>query len=224
MGGAALYPSGNESTERIDCFSFADNSWSKIGDVQEAGIENMAALDPTTGNVYMKSRHSNAMQLITPSGSSSYVGESFPGRYKHTAAFDPEFGYFVFAGDGDYSVWDKSANDLIEESRGGGPSQRSPGMAYDPVARQIVAWAGGSKIHVFDSQSRSWSSKTASGDVPGSQSKWGTFGRFRYSQKYNVFVLVNGIDENVYVYKNTPGLGEPPDTVRPNSPENVQAN
>jgi len=224
MGGAALYPSGNDSTDRIDCFNFSNNSWSKTGDVQDAGIENMSALDPSTGNVYMKSRHSNAMQLISPSGDSSYVGETFGGRYKHTAAYDPEYGYFVFAGDGDYSIWDKNISDLIVESKSGGPSQRSPGMVYDPVEKQIIAWTGGSKIHVFDSQSKSWASKTASGDVPGSQSNWGTFGRFQYSKKYNVFVLVNAVDENVYVYRNSAGTGGPVDNIVPNSPEDLQAN
>ena len=37
----------------------------------------------------------------------------------------------------------------------------------------------------------------------------GTYGRWCYIQAYNVFILVNSVDENVYFYKNTEGCGPP---------------
>ena len=42
---------------------------------------------------------------------------------------------------------------------------------------------------------------------PTSETSGGTYGRWRYVDAYNVFILVNSVDENVYFYKHTPGCG-----------------
>lgn len=80
-----------------------------------------------------------------------------------------------------------------------------PGMAYDTKADKLVAWAGGG-VWVLDLSTKVWTRKTSVG-APGAQSEFGTYGRFRYIPEFNVFILVNSINQDVYFYKLTPGQG-----------------
>ncbi|MDI1474999.1 hypothetical protein [Polyangium sp. y55x31] len=80
-----------------------------------------------------------------------------------------------------------------------------PGADYDPVADAIVAWGGG-PARVLDLNTKAWSTKSGTG-APATPVEKGTYGRFRYIAQYNVFVLVNGPDQNVYFYKHTAGCG-----------------
>ena len=50
----------------------------------------------------------------------------------------------------------------------------------------------------------SWTTKSGVG-APAAPVPNGTYGRFRYVSAYNVFVLVNDINDNVRFYKHTPG-------------------
>ena len=54
--------------------------------------------------------------------------------------------------------------------------------------------------------------------TPTGASTQGTFGRFRYSPSKNVFVVVNSVDQDVYVYRLTLGSGSNPDTIPPAAP------
>jgi hypothetical protein len=47
--------------------------------------------------------------------------------------------------------------------------------------------------------------------IPTSGASAGTYGRFRYVPSKNVFVVVNDIDEDVYIYRLSAG-GTPPPT------------
>lgn len=78
---------------------------------------------------------------------------------------------------------------------------------YDAKADCIVAWGGGG-AYVLDMVTKNWSQKSATGAPLEGQGN-GTFGRFRYIASDNVFILVNGVDDDVYFYKHTAGVGEP---------------
>jgi hypothetical protein len=43
--------------------------------------------------------------------------------------------------------------------------------------------------------------------VPEAPPQWGTFGRWRYVPKYNVFVVVSSVTGSVYLYRHTAGTG-----------------
>lgn len=144
-------------------------------------------------------------------------------------AVDTRRQLFWSVGDNDYLVWDIGARKLVSGdwvTKGGGeysnakrvknrPEQtlvsgggkihnaRAPGFDYDSKADQFVAWKGG-PAYVLDLESRTWHERSASG-APPEQARSGTFGRWRYLPRYNVFILVNGVDANVFFYKNTPG-------------------
>jgi hypothetical protein len=80
------------------------------------------------------------------------------------------------------------------------------GAAYDAHSDCLVGWTGGG-VWVLDMQAKTWSRKSAAGG-PAKQLENGTFGRFRYVPDDNVFVLANGVDEDVYFYKLTAGGGD----------------
>ncbi len=145
---------------------------------------------------------------------------------------DPTRGIFWSFGAGDHLVYDLATDTLVHEdwvTTGGGdwdnsaalpdyPEQwfmtgggdiieaEAPGIDYDPNADAIVAWNGGAP-YVLDLATKTWTVMNGDG-APAEPTGTGTYGRWRYVSAYNVFVLVNDLDENVYFYKHTAGCGE----------------
>lgn len=76
-----------------------------------------------------------------------------------------------------------------------------PGFAYADGLDRFFAWGGGSDVHVLDPQTLSWRLIKGIGEAPGVQQGNGTFGRWRYSPKRKVFVLVNATNQDVYLFK-----------------------
>ncbi len=83
--------------------------------------------------------------------------------------------------------------------------ETAPGVDYDPTADALVGWAGGGPW-VLDLTTREWSHVSGAG-APAAQSEHGTYGRWRYVPRLNIFVLVNATDANVAFYKHTAGCG-----------------
>jgi hypothetical protein len=79
------------------------------------------------------------------------------------------------------------------------------GAAYDINSDQIVGWVGGA-VQVLNMDSKVWVKKSNLG-APAKAIQQGTYGRFRYIPDDNVFILINGVDEDVYFYKLTAGAG-----------------
>lgn len=90
---------------------------------------------------------------------------------------------------------------------GGGEIVRGkgPGVDYDTAADAMVGWVGGAPW-ILDLTTKTWRRSAADGG-PDEPSINGTYGRFRYVARLNVFVLVNSVDEDVHVYKHTAGCG-----------------
>lgn len=109
--------------------------------------------------------------------------------------------FFAFDASTKQAVSDQWVTTSGDDIAGGA----APGADLDPIADAIVAWNGG-PARVLDLATKQWSKKSASGAPPMPVSQ-GTYGRFRYISQYNVFVLVNGPDQNVFFYKHTPGCG-----------------
>jgi hypothetical protein len=76
-----------------------------------------------------------------------------------------------------------------------------PGFVYADARSRFYAWGGGRDVYTFDPATAVWKRIAATGDDPGMQQQWGTFGRFRYSPSRDVFVLVNDTNQNVFIYK-----------------------
>ncbi len=75
-----------------------------------------------------------------------------------------------------------------------------PGLAYDPVRKQVVSWAGGDTVYLFDPDTRTCSSETYPGG-PGPAQANGTLGRFRYFPELGVYALVNDWKQNAFLLR-----------------------
>jgi hypothetical protein len=146
-----------------------------------------------------------------------------------TSTVDSSRGLFWSVGSGDILIWDIAGQKLVTDdwkTTGGGSYSNAnrvgnhkdqlfesgggeiydasaPGLAYDSKADQVVAWKGGGPW-VLDLASKTWSQGSATG-APAAQPKNGTYGRFAYLARYNVFILVNSVDADVVFYKNSSG-------------------
>jgi len=78
-----------------------------------------------------------------------------------------------------------------------------PGLAYDPVQKLIVGWAGGNTVHLFNPETKSCTSVTYP-NGPGEQQNNGTHGRFRYFANLDAFALVNDAGEDAYILRLRP--------------------
>ena len=78
-----------------------------------------------------------------------------------------------------------------------------PGFVYADAYDTFFAWGGGRNVYSLDPVAKVWKRLTATGDDPGAQQLNGTYGRFRYSATYGVFILVNSTTSDVYIYKPT---------------------
>jgi hypothetical protein len=98
--------------------------------------------------------------------------------------------------------------DQIFESGGGAIYYASaPGIDYDSAADDLVAWPNRGAPYALDLETKEWVIGGGVGAPDSSTGTFGTFGRWRYVPEYNVFILVNSVDENVYFYKHTSGCG-----------------
>src|SRR5262249_17415267 len=108
-----------------------------------------------------------------------------------------------------------------------GPNQmqsaRAPGLTYDPVSKKLIGWAGGATLYGLDTQTWTWTQYVPAPSntvTPTAAIATGTFGTFQYIPSKNAFIGVNGIYDNVYVYKLTPGI---PPTITTLSPLSTSA-
>jgi hypothetical protein len=81
----------------------------------------------------------------------------------------------------------------------------APGIDYDSAADDLVAWPNQGPPYALDLETKEWTVGETVGAPVGEQH--GTYGRWRYVDAYNVFILVNRADDNVYFYKITSGCG-----------------
>jgi len=139
-----------------------------------------------------------------------------------TAAIDSRRDLYFTIGAGEWLVYDITNNSDVTANwitNGGNAliAEGAPGLAYDANSDNLVAWHGGA-VHVLNMQTRAWTRKSAVGAPPLPASN-GTFGRWRYVSQYNVFILVNSVDDNVYFYKHM--TLAPPPTPDPSGPQQV---
>lgn len=127
-----------------------------------------------------------------------------------------------------YDIGPSSTYRLQTVSTTGGASvinSSYPGLEYDPVTDRVIAWNGGDTVYALDPSTHVWSSFTYTGG-PGPANPWsntGTLGRWRYAPFYNVFVVVNDVNQDVYTMRiSGPGAPPPPpDTTPPAVPVGI---
>jgi len=205
----------------------ADAGWTNLGPpswpASGSGLYNFGlAYDPGSRKVFVHllawfgayDFESNTWARLFDFGYPPYTHHYDVGGPK-TGAMHLGKGLFVSAGSGaEALVYSVDAGTVLSLSPpwntvGNHPSlaRPAPGLDYDLATGQLVAWSGGAPIEFDTSQSAyQWVERSATG-APAEQIGNGTYGRWRYVERYNVFVLVNDAGRNVYFYKHTAGCG-----------------
>jgi hypothetical protein len=188
------------------------NRWEAHPDLPQLGARTGAtcAYDPLT-RVLWYHAGGGAMSYWDPAtGLWTIRGSNEDLAYYRNAVVDPHRKLYVGVGQGKTAAWTidslgkfaptssvlATTGDREIEDVG------NPGVEYDPVNDRIVAWKGGGDVYTLDIDKLVWTRHPAQGAVvatPGNGN--GTFGRFRYVPSLNVFVVVSGVHENVFVYR-----------------------
>jgi hypothetical protein len=209
--GGALYCDNGAAARDTWGFDLTALTWSRLADVVPPGIwtehEAVSAYDPVTGHVFMSSP-SLALYEYDPSADKWTQRSDSDIGYGKVAAIDPARRKFVAIGLGQVLSYDisRSGSLTLRTLQTTGDTsildKTYPGFVYNPVIEQFVAWSGGSDVFLLDIDTLVWRKQPARGGVvPGPSAKWGTYGRFRYVPSKDVFVAVNSIDDNVYIYR-----------------------
>ena len=223
MGGVSMYPNGGSGvggTRRIAEFSPATNKWvtGLRAPVPVSGgnmIGAHARLDPQSGDIFMLPAQTARLMRYTPSTNTWKTGwgQSYV-RVHSTLAIDPQRRWAVLLGSGTemaqctrFSLDTRSVPVDLRPITGGAEAfiERAygPGFDFHPPSGNFYAWAGGKSVYVLDPDTWRWTMHTApaTSPDPGSQHSRGTYGRWRYVPALNLFVVVNSIDRNVWVYR-----------------------
>jgi len=230
FGGAGFYSSGQTGTSNLDCFNFDTGAWEKKGTAPSTGIGTYSAYDAVTGHTFVYGSESNCrLTEWNPSANSWTVRSNQSGCYDYykTAAIDTKRRLMVAIGGGGGHVWrigdsgtltreTLSATGATEILNAG-----NPGFDYDPVSDRFVAWNGGSNVYLLNMDTRAITRVSPAGTntvTPTSANGNGTYGRFRYIPSKNAFVVVNSVDQNVYIYKLSSGAGSGSVPTTPGAP------
>lgn len=179
------------------------------------------AYDPVTKKVFL---HAHAVFSAYDFDTNTWTRLEDFGYPPFTGKYDPwvtrtgaiRGRYFVSTGAGSATLFwniDTSAVDSLSapwSTLGGNTtaiSRGGPGLDFDLAAQQLVAWSGGAPA-ALDETAYEWVERSATG-APATQTGTGTYGRWRYIERYNVFILVNSTTEDVAFYKHTAGCGGP---------------
>ena len=226
FGGAGFYQTGQTGTNNLDAFNFDTKTWGQFAVVPSCGgnIGSISAVDGGTGYAwyhgtggYSWAAHWNPVTNVWTAHGKIWNMEDLD--YNHTAAIDSKRHKMVAVGAGTVLVWNLQPDTgyiyysaLTTTGATGITGGGNPGVEYDPKSDKIVAWRGGSNVFTLDMDTHVWTQYSGTGATPTAAAPNGTFGRFRYSPKSNVFVAVNTISQDVFIYRLTAGSGTKTET------------
>ena len=214
--GTSGYPQCAAGTELI-CYSFTTGKYTSSQAV--VGLEGKAgAVHQITGDWWLQGTNNTESGRLghynakTGTWETGAYDSQMATTYDKIAAIDPDNGYFILIkATGDLYAFPFSAfapgtskvSDYPQTTTGTGPDLarvgNSGGLQYDERLKKIVAWDGGKEIYLLDTKTWVWKKIVPEGDTPNTFYKSGTFGRFSYSPKSDVYFLYNNVSENVFI-------------------------
>ncbi|MCK6461794.1 MAG: Ig-like domain-containing protein, partial [Planctomycetes bacterium] len=209
-GGAGLWFSGQFSDPMTYMFDFDALRWTQHGECPCYGVAT-SAIGPD-GRVWMHGSHGKEAVLAAFDATASEWTRYAPFRgwlgYGRTAEIDPVERKYVMIGAGEVRIWDLDHPDgqhVVAETTGATAAERLdyPGAAYHPGTKRIVVWGGGANVYALDVARLQWTARETSGvdTTPPSATRAGTLGRWRHVPSLDVFVVVNDVRGNVFVYR-----------------------
>ena len=208
-------------------FSFRTGTWARQQylpiDVSLGESGNVTAFDPVTRHIFMLSPNNGGFEFDPIANTWTKRTNSTIDTYK-SGALDWKrrilvvlggggFNTFVLQPDGSLVYQDRAISGATEIV-----NATHPGIVYDPVSDQMVAWSGGPNVYTLNLDTWAWTKRSpaASNTVtPTAAATQGTYGRWRYIASKNAFIGVNDVDEDVYIYKLSSGGGTTGDTTPP---------
>jgi hypothetical protein len=189
-------------------YDFQSGRWELLSpDSPVRGYGIMAVYDEASDLVYIKD--ADNFYAYSPSSNRYRKLNRGPQKvdYHLAAAIDTKRRLFVMVGNG-VQVIDLDGYRMTEMTTIDTPSivtgKQSPGVGYDPIADRIVVWHGGAEVYALNMDTRRWT-QVATGKGPSFPAPYqGTFGRWGYVPKHGVFVVVNDIDQNGWLFKVAP--------------------
>ncbi len=214
-GGAGLWKSGQFGDEATYYFDFDALEWETLGVCPTSNTGNTTAVG-ADGLVWSHGMVNNKCRLASFDPSTrAWTNHVFLGAWlsaERTAEIDPVENKYVMVGRGEVLVWDLDNPDQQHASPATTGATEAedlghPGFTWDPVTKEILAWQGGSTVYSYKVSTAHWTAHSTSGanTTPPSAAGTGTNGRWRYVPSLNVFVVVNRVTGNVFVYRHTSG-------------------
>ncbi len=226
FGTAVLWNNGQRALMQTLCFDQQTRLWERKAPPLTARIGSWTVLDLVTGHIWQHGTIVNpCMAEYDPVADTWTKRSGNYGQYEYytTAAIDPIRRQLVVVpgcrGSGLATCPSMPAGYTFDLSQSGlltpqslsmvgaeaiATGVRNPGLDYDPVSGSIVAWNGGADVYTLDMATRTWTRvPPAPGNtvVPTNPAATGTYGRWRYSPRYNVFIVVNSVKQNVFAYR-----------------------
>lgn len=213
FGVAGQFPSGQSNSKYLWTFNFLKNKWEKKGEALARGIGAYSAKDPVSGHVFVRGTGRPYFYSWDPVKEklTKHSGQLFHRTdYRKSAVIDPLGRRFHGIGGKKIYSFDLNKGDKIKQDilSSTGPqnivNKGNPGLQYDPVLDKIVGWEKGTDLFLLDPETFVWEKKAAASSnkvQPTPPCSTGTYGRFRYVPRYNVYILVNSTKTNVFFYR-----------------------
>lgn len=232
-GGGSRY-SGSGAGSRMDwLYSPTTNLWTSQGTDPSMGVQPTYVYDRVTHAVYGYSDQGvfkkwdvatntwSNFGVYTPSGDPPQSAGDMGGiniGEEMGVALDEASRIFVAAGNGRMIVVNLATGVMsTPTSSGAGASaivaKRGPGLAYDPVSRQIVGHYGGATTYSLNTTTWAWTTNSPAGSntvIPPQQGDGSfadrilggfPFSKWQYIPSKNVFLIVNSVSSEVYAYR-----------------------
>jgi len=211
-GGAVLWRGGQFGDETTYLFDFDAKKWSAGSDDPSRGTGSTCAVAPD-GTVWQHGarepyNYLSAYDPVHDVWTKHAVYKDGWFGYARGAGIEPRKMKYVVVGAGDTWVWDllrpdESGVRLSTRGDTGAEDSNYPGIDFDQVTGRMVCWNGGAGVYSLDLDTATWTRHNTQGvgTTPPGASGSGTNGRWRYAPNLNLFVCVNGVRENVFVYR-----------------------
>lgn len=224
IGGARWHD--DYSMSKIFAYSFPLGTWGQVGDASSSWLGFTSAYDKATGRVlfwdYLR------VKAWRPGWKSAWPMSQesmFAVDDGINVVIDPDRRrlWLIGAGHVMSTGLDDKWPSRLETHKTSGDTAivagYAPGLAYDPHLKKIVAWMGWGGVFVLDPHTLVWTRMTPlTRPYPTHPTSWGVWGRFQYAPALNLYVAVDAVNRNVWLYRLTEGAGGPPAPADPPPP------
>ena len=229
LGSASPHDKGTGGKSFPHMFSFDSNTWRRgnthtMGDLTGAS----SAYDPKRDVFWLIPAYNKYLSKFDPNangGAGQWTKYSqFNIEIDAVTAVDPDHDLLVTAGNlgtNGIFVHDLSNPDAdgIRVTTSGDKTMENSkafGFEWDPTSKKFVSWSGGTSLYTLTPPSGDWKTEawvwdkiTPASDNsvnPGAPNSNNTYSRFRYVPSLNAFIVINGVDKPVYMFKLTDGV------------------